>query len=77
MAVIVTNNVDGDPISMGGGDDSDIKIPSVMISKEDGLAMYNLTRDAPAEKLLVQVEILKRQRCRDCMYECFEGTDFG
>ena len=57
MAVIVTNNVVGDPISLGGEDSGDVTIPSVMISKEDGEAMYNLTRDAPGKKVSVELSI--------------------
>ena len=54
VGVIVANNVEGDPISLGGEDDS-ITIPAVMISKQDGEAMYNLTRDAPGQKLTVEL----------------------
>ncbi|NMH89176.1 thrombospondin type 3 repeat-containing protein [Flavivirga algicola] len=35
IAVIVMNNIDGDPINMGG-DDASIMIPAVMITKEAG-----------------------------------------
>ena len=35
IAVVVMNNIDGDPINMGG-DDATIAIPAVMISKTDG-----------------------------------------
>ena len=54
VAVIVTNNVDGDPISLGG-EDQDINISAVMITKEDGEAMYNMTRDAPGKALSVEL----------------------
>lgn len=36
VAVIVVNNVPGDPIGMGGSGGDDITIPSVMISQSDG-----------------------------------------
>ncbi len=37
VGVIMVNNVDGDPIPMGGsGDTDDIKIPGIMISKAEG-----------------------------------------
>lgn len=37
IGVIMVNNVDGDPILMGGsGNTDDIKVPGVMISKADG-----------------------------------------
>ena len=37
IGVIMVNNVDGDPVPMGGsGNTEDIKIPGVMISKADG-----------------------------------------
>ena len=50
VAVIVTNNVNGDPGTMGG-EDEDVNIFAVMISKEDGEAMFNMTRDAPRQAL--------------------------
>jgi len=55
VGVVVANNVEGDPISLGGDDGDGITIPSVMISKEDGAAMYNMTRDAPGQKLNVEL----------------------
>ncbi len=36
LAVIVVNNMPGDPIGMGGSGGEDITIPSVMISQSDG-----------------------------------------
>ncbi|CAA0198279.1 Protein of unknown function precursor containing a C-terminal secretion signal [Tenacibaculum maritimum] len=40
IAVIMMNNIPGDPIPMGG-DDTTIMIPSLMISKENGDALEN------------------------------------
>ena len=44
IAVVVVNNVEGPPISLGGTEDGTITIPSVMISKEEGsLLIQELT----------------------------------
>ena len=37
-AVMIINNVGGDAIIMGKGDDTNIGVPSYMISREDGVA---------------------------------------
>ena len=58
VAVIVTNSVEGDPIAMGGDDES-VTIPAVMISKEDGQRMYNLTRDSPGQQLSLELTVAR------------------
>ncbi len=65
VAVLVINNVDGNPIPMGGTD-ATITIPSVMISKEDGAAILaaigsqtiNTTMDEDASNLPSGVTIV-------------------
>ncbi|MBT8316640.1 MAG: hypothetical protein HKP59_03365, partial [Lutibacter sp.] len=41
IAVVVVNNIDGVPITLGGDEDGTITIPSVMISKEEGNLLIN------------------------------------
>ena len=55
VAVIVRNDAAGDAIEMGGEAD-DITIPAVMISRDDGEALFNLTRDALAKRVLVEIK---------------------
>jgi len=46
IAVIMTNNVPGGPITMGAGEDGDsVTIPSIMISQADGSALISQLQD--------------------------------
>lgn len=54
-AVIVVNNVPGDPIAMGGSDGEDIVIPSVMISEADGETIKQALEDGPVNGTLQSI----------------------
>lgn len=53
VAVIVVNNVPGDPIGMGGTGGEDIVIPSVMISQADGQLFRAALQQGPVNATLV------------------------
>ena len=53
VAVIVVNNVPGDPIGMGGTGGEDIVIPSVMISQADGQLFRSALQQGPVNATLV------------------------
>ena len=56
LAVIVVNNVPGDPIGMGGSGGGDITIPSVMISQADGDLIKQALLDGPVNATLIGTE---------------------
>lgn len=65
-AVIVINNVPGDPIAMGGSGGEDIVIPSVMISESDGELIKQALEDGPVNGTL---QSLNPEELRDCDFD--------
>ncbi len=52
LAVIVVNNVPGDPFAMGGGGGESIVIPAVMISENDGASIKQALESGPVNGTL-------------------------
>lgn len=53
LAVIVVNNVGGNPIAMGGSGGGNIEIPAVMISQSDGALIKQALLNGPVNATLV------------------------
>lgn len=68
VAVIVVNNVPGDPIAMGGSGGQGIVIPSVMISANDGSTIKAALEDGPVNGTLQQ-QSGQEQELRDSDFD--------
>jgi extracellular elastinolytic metalloproteinase len=66
LAVIVVNNISGEPITMGGGGGEAIVIPSVMISQADGATIKQALLDGPVNGTLQSIGL---EQLRDCDFD--------